>query len=211
MKLTEYKAIRQAGMELGQEIFKFSTNVFKDDLIITAKLLGLWNGKLMVFEDDNETEALMDFMVFEKPANYAPAYQRFYDSNPKLTELQQENLNGILNFHSSLFEVKHIDSTNHTIVFVDILDEDKKEYLLMDVGLSRTTSVGLIFYTRLIPIRDINMTSGLAFVFDNSLKEKLLSAISLASFKKRRKLTSTEMFLLFYEKNRQHGLNTKTE
>ena len=211
MKLSEYKSIREAGKELGEEIFKLSTSVFKNDLIIAAKLLGLWNGKLMVFEDDNETEALMDFMVFEKPANHAPAYQRFYDSNPKLTDLQQENLNALLNFHSSLFEVKHIDSTNHTVVFVDILDEDKKEYLLMDVGLSRTTSVGLIFYTRLIPIRDINMTSGLGFVFDNSLKEKLLSAISLASFKKRRKLTSTEMFLLFYEKNRQHGLNTRAE
>ena len=196
---------------MGEEIFKFSTSVFKNDLIIAAKLLGVWNGNLMVFEDENDTEALMDFMVFEKLTNHAPAYQRFYESKPKLTDLQQENLNGMINFHSSLFEVKHIDSTTHLVVFVDLLDKDKKEYLLMDVGLSRTASIGLILYTRLIPIRDVYITSGLGFVFGNSLKEKLLSAISLAFFKKRRKLTSTEMFLLFYEKNRQHGLNTRAE
>lgn len=211
MELSEYKAIREAGIELGEEIFKLSTSVFKYDIIIAAKLLGMWDGKMMVFKDENDTDALMDFMVFEKPAGRATACQRFYDSKPELTELQQENLNGMLHFHSSLFEVKHIDSANYTMLFVDVLDQNKKEYLLMDVGLSRTAMVSLLIYMRLIPIRGEYITSGLGFVFDHELKEKLLSTISLTSFKKRRKLTSTELFLLFYEKNRQYGLSTRTE
>jgi hypothetical protein len=211
MQLKEYRAIREAGIELGQKIFNLSTGIFKNELISAAKLLHMWDGKIIVFDAESDTEILMDFMVFEKPTQNAPAYQRFYDSKPELTGLQRENMNGILNFYSSLFEVKHIDSINNMLVFVDLLDANRKEYELMDVGLSQTASVGYIFYTRLIPIRDINMTSGMAFVFENIFKDKLLSAISLVAFKKRRKLTSTEMFLLIHEKNCQYGLKTRAE
>ncbi len=116
----------------------------------------------------------------------------------------------MINFYSSLFEVKHIDSNTQTLVLEDLLDPDN-EYLLMDIGMSQTAKVGYIFYTRLIPIRDIKMTSGMTFVFQNSYKENLLSAISLAKFKKRRKLTSTEMFLLIHEKNRKYGLEARAE
>jgi hypothetical protein len=48
-------------------------------------------------------------------------------------------------------------------------------------------------------------------VFEKIYKDKLLSAISLAAFKKRRKLNGTEMFLLIREKNQQFGKETRTE
>jgi hypothetical protein len=40
------------------------------------------------------------------------------------------------------------------------------------------------------------MTSGVSFGFDKNYKDKLFSSISLATYKKRRKLSSTEMFIL---------------
>lgn len=110
MQLIDYRAIREAGRELGSEIFKYAVENNKHDLISAAKLLGFWDGKMMVFNSDNDSETLMDFMVFEK-----------------------------------------------------------------------------------------------------IYKDKLLSAISLAAFKKRRKLNGTEIFLLIHEKNLQFGKETRTE
>ena len=81
-----------------------------------------------------------------------------------------------------------------------------REYQLMDIGMSKTAPAGFIMFTRLIPVRDVNMTSGVSFGFDRSDRDKLLSAISLAEFKKRRKLTKTELYLLMHEKNRQYGV-----
>lgn len=211
MQLREYRAIRESGKELGSEIFKFIIENNKNDLISAAKLLGFWNGKIMVFEKEFDMETMMDFMIFEKMTQNAPAFKRYFDSNPKLNDLQLENMTGIINFYSSLFEIKRIDSKNNTLVFEDLLDAGKKEYLLMDVGLSQTALIGSIFYARLIPIRDINITSGMSFAFLNRFKDKLLSAISLANIKKRRKLTGVEMFLLIHEKNRQYGLETRPE
>lgn len=211
MQLTDYRAIREAGRELGSEIFKYAVENNKHDLISAAKLLGFWDGKMMVFNSDNDSETLMDFIVFEKSTQIVPAFRRFYSKNPELIDLQKENMNGMLNQYSSLFEIKSIDSIGNTLVLVDLLDDSKTEYLLMDVGMSKTALPGFILFTRIIPIRDINMTSGVSFGFEKIYKDKLLSAISLAAFKKRRKLNGTEIFLLIHEKNLQFGKETRTE
>jgi hypothetical protein len=97
------------------------------------------------------------------------------------------------------------------MVLVDLLDAGEKEYELMDLGMSKTAPVGFILFTRLLPIRDIHMTSGVSFGFNKVHRAKLLSTISLAEFKKRRKLTTTEMYILIHEKNRQYGVETRTE
>lgn len=99
----------------------------------------------------------------------------------------------------------------NTLVLADLLDNNRKEYLLMDIGMSKTAPVGFVMFTRLIPIRDINMTSGVSFGFENKYKDKLLSAISLATFQKRRKLNSNEIYILMHNKNRQFGMETRTE
>jgi hypothetical protein len=211
MKLTDYRAIREAGKELGSKILKYAVDNNKHELISAAKLLGLWDGKMFIFDSESDSETLMDFMVFEKSTPNAPAFKRFHMSNPELDDLQQENMNGIFNNYSSLFEVKSTDPIGNSIILEDLLDADRKEYVLMDIGMSITARPGFIFYTRLIPIRDINMTSGASFIFDKIYKDKLLSAISLSAFKKRRKLTSTEMYVLIHDKNRQVGMETRTE
>lgn len=211
MNLSDYRAIRASGKELGSKIFKYAVDNNKNEMISAAKLLGLWNGKMFIFNSENDSNALMDFMVFEKPALNAPAFKRFHLSNPGLNDVQLEHINGMYHNFSSLFEVKSIDRMGNTLVLANLLDNDRKEYLLMDIGLSKTAPVGFVMFTRLIPIRDINMTSGATFGFKSIYKDKLLSAISLATFQKRRKLSSNEIYILMHNKNRQFGMETITE
>lgn len=211
MQIGEYKALRESGKELSSKIFNYSVESNKQEIISAAKLLGFWDGKMMVFNRESDSETLMDFMVFEKATQNVPAYQRFYRTDPKLDGLQQENMKGMLNFYSSLFEIKSIDPIGNTIVLEDLLDAGQEEYQLMDIGMSKTAPVGFILFTRLIPIRYIHMTSGVSFGFERIYRDKLFSTISLAEFKKRRKLTSTELYILIHEKNRQFGVETRTE
>ena len=92
---------------------------------------------------------------------------------------------------------------------IDKMEGNSKDNQLF--GLSKTAPVGFVMFTRLIPIRDINMTSGATFGFKSMYKDKLLSAISLATFQKRRKLNSNEVYILMHNKNRQFGMETITE
>jgi len=211
MKIDKYRAIRESGQELSGMIFKYATENNKQAIISSAKLLGFWNGKMMVFASENDSETMMDFMVFEKSTQNDAAYQRFYRSCPTLDELQQVNMNGILHFYSSVFEVKSIDHKGNTIVLEDLMDAGREVYQLMDIEMSKTVPAGFIIFTRLIPINDVNMTSGVGFGFNRIDRDKLLSAISLAEFKHRRKLTKTELYILIHEKNRQYGVQTRTE
>jgi hypothetical protein len=209
MRIEDYKAVRQVGKDLTHKIFKFAL-INKEEIIYAAKLLGFWNGHSLAFDSDEEFDTVTDFLIFEKLNQNKPVINRFYDSNPELNDFEKENIIGLLNYHSSLFEVKSIDSSGKILVLSDLLDVNHKEFTLMDIGLSQTTSVGLIIYSRLIPIRDIYMTSGVSFGFENNYKDKLLSSISLASFKKRKKLTYIELFLLIQKRNEQFGLKIKT-
>lgn len=210
MNIEEYRTIRETGKDLTSKIFKFAL-INKDEIIYAANLLGFWNGRALVYGSNEDFDTIADFLIFEKLKHNIPVFRRFHNSNPELTDLEQENMKGILNYHSSLFQITSIDSKANTLALLDLLSANRQEFKLMDVGMSKSTSVGLIFYSRLLPIQDIYMTSGVSFGFDKSYKDKLFSAISLATLKKRRKLTSTEMFILMHEKNRQYGIETRTE
>ena len=142
--------------------------------------------------------------------DYRAIRQTGKDLTSKIFKFAIDNNKEVLSYHASLFEVKSIDSGRNTSVLIDLLDPNRKEFTLMDIGLSQTSVVGLIFYTRLLPIQDIYMTSGVSFGFENSCKDKLIATISLATFKKRNKLNTTEMFVLMHKKHQHFGLKIKT-
>lgn len=210
MKVEDYRAIRQTGKDLTSKIFKFAIDNNKEELTHAAKLLGFWSDHKLIFDSDEEFDVLTEFLIFEKFNQNIPVVKRFYNSNPELTYLEKENMKGILNYYASIFEIKSIDSSKNTAVLIDLLDPNRKEFILMDIGLSQTSVVGLIFYSRLLPIEDIYMTSGVSFGFENCYKDKLLATISLAGFKKRNKLNTTEMFVLMNKKHQHFGLKIKS-
>lgn len=80
-------------------------------------------------------------------------------------------------------------------------------FILMDVAFSKTAIPGLVLFTWLISIRDINMTSGVSFGFKPEVKEKLFSDMSMESFKKGRKLNNRDLFILTRKESKLYGLN----
>ncbi len=74
--------------------------------------------------------------------------------------------------------------------------------------MARTAAPGVLFYSRLIPIRDVFMTSGVSFGFNPGNKNKLLDDISAERFKKRRKLNSADLLLLSFKKSKSYGIKT---
>lgn len=208
MKIDEYKTIRETGKDLTSKIFKFAI-INNEEIIYAANLLGFWNGRALVYGSNEDFDIITDFLIFEKLKHSIAVFKKFHDSNPELNDLEQENMKGILRNYSSLFQITSIDSKSSTLVLLDLLSPDRQEYKLMDVGISQSTSVGSIFYSRLLPIGDVYMTSGVSFGFDRSYKDKLFTAISLATIKRKKKLTSTELFLLFHKKSQQYGIKIK--
>jgi len=204
MQVEDYLNIRNTARELASKILNYNTDS-KNAMIYAGKLLGFWNGDSMVFDSDEESDVLMDFLIYEKNKLGQRLIDLFYDSDIELTDIEEDILEGQVEYHASLFEILQTNQTNYTLVLRDLLSVDKPEFTLMDMGLSQTGNQGLLLYTRLIPILEINMTSGVSFGFESNKKEQLLDDISLEQFKKRRKLDSTDLFLLTHKKRKLYG------
>ena len=206
MTIEDYKIIRNTGKTLAYKILDYNKNN-RDDMIFAGKVLKFWDGAAMVLDKEEESDVLMDFLIYEKNKHGKRLIDSFYDSEIELSDLEEEILEGQIDYHSSLFEILDIDTVNCEITLTDLLENNNTVYKLMDLGLSQTGRIGLLVYTRLIPIRDINMTSGVSFGFVAKVKDKILNDISLERFKKRRKLGSTDLYILTHKKSKIYGLD----
>jgi len=204
MTKEEYLIIRQTGMSFSSMLFKEKLND-KDDVHNAGKLLGLLKEGKFIFESDDDSDALTDYLIFERNKKGTRFIQKFYDSDVELPDLEEELLEAMLDSHASLFEVNKIDSENYTLILTDILDKNRKEYKLFDLGYSQTAKLGHIFFTRLLPVREVNITSGLMFLFDSIHKDRLFADISFARFKNNNHLNSSGLFVLIHKKYRFYG------
>ncbi len=207
MTIEEYKKIRNKATEFVYKILKFKESN-RNDMIFAAKKLGFWNGEEMIFKDEDESDILMDYLVYEKDKKGRRLINLFYDSDIELSDEEEEILQGQVDFHSSLFEIKDFDRDNYEVTLIDLLDKERKVYKLTDMGFSHTCSLGSILYTRLIPIRDIYMTSGVSFGFKQKMKDRVLKDISSERFKKRKNLNSSDLYVLLYKKMKIYGIKT---
>lgn len=206
MTIEEYKIIRNAGKDLANKILDFKKGN-REETIYAGKLLGFWDGKVMVFDSDDESDILMDFLIYERNKRGEKLIDKFYDSETELDNIEEEILEGMVSYHSSLFEIININRESCILTLIDLFDKDHKEFKLIDLGLSQSCKIGLVFYYRLLPVRDINITSGVSFGFDTTVKDKILSDISFARFKRKGKLNSTDLFVLTHKKSKQYGIN----
>ena len=205
MQINEYFKIRETGKNLAYKILNFDKDG-KNAMLYAGILLGFWNGKAMVFDKEEETDVLMDFLIYEKNKYGQKLIDQFYDSDFELTDLEEEIVEGQVNYHCSLFEIVKIDKLNSTLILKDLLNKEMADFILMDMGLSQTAKIGLLMYTRLIPIREMNMTSGVSFGFEPRFKERILNDISLERLKKRRKPDSTELYIFMHKKSKLYGI-----
>jgi len=129
-----------------------------------GKKLGLLENDTFVLTEEVDSNVLMDYMLFEKNGSANRLIDKFAKhSTENIDENEQLLLNSMLNNHFSIFEVTDIDKVNCTLILFDILG--KQNFTLFDIGLSQTGSTGTLFATRIVPIEDVYITSGLTFAF----------------------------------------------
>jgi hypothetical protein len=207
MNIKDYLEYRETGKKL---VYKILDSNKREDMIFAGKFLGFWDGHAMVFDKDEESNVLMEFAIFEKNRHGKRLVDIFYDSDITLNDIEEELLQGQVECYSSLFEIVNIDGSRYEIKLADLLNNEYPDFTLMDIGLSRTAQTGSLIYTRLIPVKDIHMTSGVSFAFLPGVKDRLLNDISNEKFRKRRKLNSADMFLLMFRKSNIYGIDVIT-
>lgn len=202
MSLVErYKRIRQAGRKLNHKMLDifFTREAIED----SARLLGVLQGGTLAFDSEDEMSVFADFILHEYSLNGRKAVEIYREEIGGEDEVEEEILASLSSAYTSLFKVVAI--MGDTAFLKDLLAEEEKFIELTDITFSKTATPGLLIFTRIVPFKDFNMTSGVSFLFWGHLLDLLIRKYRKMRRKIKTESTSMKRFISFFRLNRKYG------
>ncbi|UZW13448.1 hypothetical protein OSC52_16620 [Clostridium pasteurianum] len=208
-RIERYKQIRRTGYKIvNNEIMKFANKNYKSKLITeSAKKLGILEGKNKIVLDwEEENQYFLDFVINETKINGKKLIQCFSEKSVLEGELEIEFMDAMKKAYTSLFRVVNT-SPEKGLVFIKDLLGDGKNIRLTDLGLSQMKDKNLLIFTRIIPFKDMNITSGMTCAFHSNYEMDLMDL-----YKNYMKNISSDeeekKFIFFYNVFKEIGIGT---
>ncbi|MHA1492234.1 MAG: DUF6398 domain-containing protein [Promethearchaeota archaeon] len=169
--ISKYKNYRKIGMELNQKIIDscLSHEVVKD----ASNLLGISNKDHINLDNGIKTNILLDFALNDYKVNNKNAVEIYREKSGLQNKIEKEILEALISSHTSLFEIKNV-LIREKIIFLNDVLKKRDNIRLIDISLSQAVYPGLLLFTRLVSLKEFNMTSGVNFIFPNGLERYLV-------------------------------------
>ena len=204
--LKKYKTYRKISKELINKIINSCLD--HDILMRSGILLNIVKEGTFVFDSENEADVLMDFALNEYKVNNKNTIKIYKEKILWRNEIEKDILHAFLSSYTSLFKIVSIDKAENTFLLSDILNK-KDNIKIIDTGLSQSAIPGLLLFMRLVPFKDFNMTSGIAFGFPGNSEKYLVKMYKKMSKMLKSYSDPIKRFLSFHELNKIAGLKTK--
>jgi hypothetical protein len=171
MSIKDYEVFRKASRDV---IHKIIDECLKpDQLMKSARLLGIVREDIMVFKNEDETDILMDFALHEYKEDDKNLIAVFKEKVGGRKDNEKEIVDAMLSSYTSLFKITSVSPREKFLLLRDLLNE-REDLKLWDIGLSQSAIPGYMIFIRLVPLKDAFMTSGISFVFPPHLEKYLL-------------------------------------
>ncbi|MCK4730363.1 MAG: hypothetical protein KAT28_03525 [Candidatus Aenigmarchaeota archaeon] len=207
--LEKYQAYREIGMKLNHKILDSCVNT--EILMKSAKLLGIpRKNDIMLYETEDEMGVLMEFTMHEQMKNNKNAIEIYRDKYREQNRIEKTILDAMLLSYTSLFRVISSLESENIVLLYDVLNK-KDNIKLIDINLSKTVTPGLLFFTRIVPFKDFNMTSGFSFVFQSYMEEYLRRRYKKIGKKVESDRDSIKRFVSFFRLNKEDGMEVDYE
>lgn len=205
--LSKYKNYREVGKALNHKII--DRFVDRDIILLSGKYLGLVSlvkKNALIFDNESETAALMDFAINECKINGNSAVQLYKDKGIFENQIEGDILDALLKSYTSLFKITNIKSQNNTLRLTDLLNINCEPIEIIDIGFSQTAVTGLLIFIRIVPFTDFNMSGGLGFAFNNDLEEYLIKEYKHVAKRVKSSSESLKRYVAFFKLYRRYGL-----
>ena len=104
--IKKYKSYREVGKELNQKII--DRYVGREIILLSGKYLGLVKKDALMFDNESETVALMDFAINECRINGKTAVELYKEKVRVDNDIETEILNALIKSHTSLFKITSV-------------------------------------------------------------------------------------------------------
>lgn len=155
--LARYKHLRQVGLELNNRLVQtLSRSVVNEG----GKKLGILKGKVLTLDTEDEIAVLMDYCLHDLRRDGVNAVEQYLRASAPTPESDEWILlQALRQARYSLFATEATEPG----VGVHARDLLRDEPLfIVDVGFSRSASVGMVLAARIVSPEGINMTTGAA-------------------------------------------------
>jgi len=172
---SKYVQYRQVCKELNNRIVK---TIKRHELYLAAKNLNMLVDDVFVFDSEEETNTMMDRIIYDFRRGSKNVLGDFIASSPPedFSEMERHILEGMSKAWFSLFQVEATNPRENGIDLKDLINLSGP-FKLIDIGLSHSALAGDLLAIRLIPIDDWHMTSGVGYPFKPYRVAELLAGL----------------------------------
>ena len=204
--IKKYKNYREVGKELNQKII--DRYVGREIFLLSGKYLGLIKKDTLIFDNESETIALMDFALNECRISGKTAVELYREKVRVDNDIETEILDGLINSYTSLFRITDIKRSEKKLILADLLKNNDNPVELIDIGFSQTAVPGFLIFLRLVPLPDFNIIGGFGFSFHGDAEEVLLKEYLQIARRVKSSETSIKRYVAFFNLFKRHGLAT---
>lgn len=210
--LQKYKIMRNAGQSLHGKTMEVVPTIIMTHVFME---FGKWKKGTLVC-DEEDLAPMMDRLFYDKKWNGKGVVEHYLEQKGSgaLTDQEIQFAEAMKTNFFSLFLVVETNSRTKAVLLCDILDENMREFNLVDIGMSETMKKGALLASRIINVGEFHMTTGVAHPFNpehefeifDYLKEKRLWGPKMRktardgyplSFYKMRKIFSQNIMMEF--------------
>lgn len=203
--LKKYKTYRKVGMNLNHKMMDKCLD--RDTLNKSAKLLGIIQKGKFVFDNEDETSVLMDFALNDYRFVNKNVVEKYSEKYGWKNTIEKNIFNALSSSYTSLFKITSISRSNNTLILKDILNK-KDDITVIDIAFSNTISHrNYLLFTRILPFRDFNMTSGVSFIFHSNMENYLIKQYKKKITKIKSNDEAVKRFVSFYQLNKKHDID----
>lgn len=206
--IEQYKHLRKTQVELHSKIL--DKYVSAEDFKKYTEVLGIVENKKIVLEANSEKDAILDLNIYGKLRDGKSALSEFMEHDIDCNELEEKVLEAMKKSDNLLYEVVEVNSEEKFVILKDVFN-DNEPIKIIDIGLSASINQNVLVFTRLIKLDEINITSGLGFIFSKKHKEYLVRKSRKISKKYKSGDPSVDRFIAFFHLNRIDGIHTIME
>ena len=131
-----------------------------------ARGLGILKEGTMVFQDDDDVANLIDFALRRVKIDGKIALEHALIDEVWNNEFEKVYVEAQLRSRESLYEVVTSDPSKNTVTLSDCLNKSAERYVLVDIGFAKSVVKGTLFYSNLVPIEAVYISTGVSFGFD---------------------------------------------
>lgn len=197
--LEKYKQVRRVGMELNNRMLE--QYVMREQLEAAGRLLGVLSGNYLHISEEEEP-AFFDFLLHEPYMDGPTAVEQYRRDHLQMEWIEKQLTEAFLAAYTSLFMVAGFRREESTLILEDLLNGGLIP--LLDIHYSRTAEPGTLLFTRVVPYRGFNMSSGFSLHFYLEA-DRLIQKYQKQYKKVPSDTDSIRRFVAFFALSRRYG------